>query len=544
VTFVNFRALRPTVTALAAVLATGGLTLLHAAPAAEAVPSTAMQWPTAVSLPAPDTFSASYGGVPGLTGTYTVGTTQGGSVTTVAYSALQTKPNVPAYQEPEAPDATPYFAQTLDASSTADTITGTYAFSKPVASPVFNALNMDSSRMVITGANIAPGTPIVTNAALEVSGTTLNNSTNVPDTNGCTLDSAPAVQPVDEGCASIPLTTGSGTVLTMNLANTIPTPFANRADGWFWAISVPTVPLTATFADPGIPVGGVTQLTFTLDNTANPLAVGPLDFTIPLPAGLTIADANTSSNGCGDPTLTDLAAAALPGAGTGLTATAITAAAGQACRITVHVIAAARGTYTVTPSANPTLATSIVANVIPGAGDTLLVPLEADLSLTKSSDPDHAAPGSSVTWTLTVRNLGPGPSSGYTVSDAVPNSVTNLATATAGCAIAGQNVTCVEGPLPVGELFTITFTGTAPQSGRIDNTAVVVGDDPDPHQRDNTATFRTHVEEPAPPAETRGEGGASPPANCDRRGVAALGGLLPADRSDRCGRRHRPLRAG
>ncbi|HEY3604877.1 MAG TPA: DUF11 domain-containing protein [Sporichthyaceae bacterium] len=116
----------------------------------------------------------------------------------------------------------------------------------------------------------------------------------------------------------------------------------------------------------------------------------------------------------------------------------------------------------------------------------------ADLSLMQQSNPDHVAAGNPVTWSLRVHNGGPGNSRGFTVTDPLPTGVTHLSTDTPGCGFTEQTLTCKEGSLPLGGNFVITFTGTA-DSGRIDNTAIVTGRDPDPNHANDSSTGRTHV---------------------------------------------------
>jgi len=118
----------------------------------------------------------------------------------------------------------------------------------------------------------------------------------------------------------------------------------------------------------------------------------------------------------------------------------------------------------------------------------------ADLSVMASSNPDHVKAGDPVTWMLRVHNSGPGNSSGFTVTDPLPKAVTNLATTTPGCSFTEQTLTCKEGSLPIEHNFVITFTGNAPDSGRIDNTAIVTGRDPDPNHANDSTTARTHIQ--------------------------------------------------
>ena len=70
-----------------------------------------------------------------------------------------------------------------------------------------------------------------------------------------------------------------------------------------------------------------------------------------------------------------------------------------------------------------------------------------DLGITKTG-PTLVGPGATVTWTLTVKNNGPGNSSGFAVSDTVPTGVTNVTSPTSGCQVTGNSVLCSEGAPP------------------------------------------------------------------------------------------------
>lgn len=116
-----------------------------------------------------------------------------------------------------------------------------------------------------------------------------------------------------------------------------------------------------------------------------------------------------------------------------------------------------------------------------------------DIGIEKSGPADVLA-GEQITWTLTVRNNGPRPSSGYTVTDDVPAGVTNVQTATLGCAVTGNRVRCAGGPLEVGEEDTITLTGTAPEErGVVENTATVAGKEADSTPANNSDSATTAV---------------------------------------------------
>jgi uncharacterized repeat protein (TIGR01451 family) len=99
-----------------------------------------------------------------------------------------------------------------------------------------------------------------------------------------------------------------------------------------------------------------------------------------------------------------------------------------------------------------------------------------ELALTKSG-PGAVDPEGVITWTLVVTNTGTTTSSGFSVTDTFPSTVTDVATTTPGCSVAGNTVTCSGGVLPAGGTFTITVTGRAPPSGCVTNTATVLGNE-------------------------------------------------------------------
>ncbi|MEU3072150.1 DUF6923 family protein [Streptomyces laurentii] len=122
----------------------------------------------------------------------------------------------------------------------------------------------------------------------------------------------------------------------------------------------------------------------------------------------------------------------------------------------------------------------------------------ADLAITKEG-PSTWAPGDTITYTLRIHNNGPGNSSGYIVTDTLPDNLSNPQTTTPGCAIVTQGgrnlVQCTGAALADGaDAPEITITGTAPATpgtdcvaDGIDNTAQVVGNEDDPDQGNDTA---------------------------------------------------------
>ncbi|MFI2212475.1 DUF11 domain-containing protein, partial [Streptomyces sp. NPDC020141] len=110
------------------------------------------------------------------------------------------------------------------------------------------------------------------------------------------------------------------------------------------------------------------------------------------------------------------------------------------------------------------------------------------------SGPASVTAGGNVSYTITVTNNGPSGSTGWSLSDPIPAGLTGAATTTAGCTVAGGNLTCTGGPLANGASFNIALTGNAaPGATTIVNTATVTGDDPDPNPNNNEDTTTTNV---------------------------------------------------
>ncbi|QDY78209.1 beta strand repeat-containing protein [Streptomyces qinzhouensis] len=201
----------------------------------------------------------------------------------------------------------------------------------------------------------------------------------------------------------------------------------------------------------------------------------------PIPAGL--LNAATTTSGCSI------------SAGT-LTCTGGALAAGDSTTVTLTGTAAANVTSIVNtatvdgddPDPNPnnnedTTTTTVSPPPVP----------EVDLAVTKTG-PASVSPGDTVTYTITVSNNGPDPSTGWTVTDPIPAGLLNAATTTAGCSISAGTLTCTSGALAVGSSRTITLTGTAAANvTRIVNRTTVDGEESDPNPDNNQDSTTTTV---------------------------------------------------
>ncbi|WP_028655860.1 DUF11 domain-containing protein [Nocardioides sp. J54] len=129
--------------------------------------------------------------------------------------------------------------------------------------------------------------------------------------------------------------------------------------------------------------------------------------------------------------------------------------------------------------------------------------LPADLALAKVSS--GFAPGATVTYTLSVTNNGDGWSTGWTLTDAVPDTLGDVSATSSAedvqCSVAGNDVTCVSsGELAPGDTAEVTVTATVPEEleGSVRNSARVEGNEEDPDDSNNSAGVTDSVDEPDP----------------------------------------------
>jgi uncharacterized repeat protein (TIGR01451 family) len=149
---------------------------------------------------------------------------------------------------------------------------------------------------------------------------------------------------------------------------------------------------------------------------------------------------------------------------------------------------------------------SVASNDTSTATTTVRAP---DLRMTKVDNPDPATVDSELDYTLTVDNLGTGPTTGtVTVTDSIdPNLTINSIDGGANwtCGHLGQDVTCTWTggaiqPTASADDIVISVTPTVAAIGVVDNTATVTTAH-DPISTNNSSTIRTTVNPtPADPA--------------------------------------------
>ncbi len=123
----------------------------------------------------------------------------------------------------------------------------------------------------------------------------------------------------------------------------------------------------------------------------------------------------------------------------------------------------------------------------------------ADLSVSKTDDPDPVFAGDNLTYTLTVTNNGPSDATGVTLSDQLPpeTSFESATPSQGSCSEASGTVTCNLGDLAASATATIEMVVVVDPSTAdgttLTNTAEVTGDQPDADPTNNAATAQTEV---------------------------------------------------
>ena len=128
---------------------------------------------------------------------------------------------------------------------------------------------------------------------------------------------------------------------------------------------------------------------------------------------------------------------------------------------------------------------------------TVVTPVIAavDLSILKTASPNPVVAGTTLTYTLTATNNGPGNATGVTITDPLPAGVTFVSSSAGTFNSGTDTLTDDIGSLAVGasQPVTVTVTVGASVTGTISNTATVTGDQPDPNLANNTSTAITTV---------------------------------------------------
>ena len=237
-----------------------------------------------------------------------------------------------------------------------------------------------------------------------------------------------------------------------------------------------TLTVTATpplfskaFAPASTSVGGVSTLTFTIDNAANAAAASSLDFTDNLPAGLLVAAPANAMSSCSGGTLT-----AVSGTGT-VSYSGGTVAAAASCTVSVDTVADLPGMYANTSGD----LTSTFGNS-GSASDTLTVTATPP-GFSKNFAPASIAVGGVSTLTFTIDNSANGaPATLLDFTDSLPagtlvatpaNAATTCTGGTLTATQGGSSVTYTGGTVAAGASCTVSADITSATMGSYMNTS-------------------------------------------------------------------------
>lgn len=237
--------------------------------------------------------------------------------------------------------------------------------------------------------------------------------------------------------------------------------------------------------DGSVDVGVVALADLSITKASNPTTIVPgqaIDYTIVV--------TNPGPSNAQDVVVGDAVPAGITGVVAAATLGTCTVSPTNDVNCDVGDLAPGSITVTITGTVAPTVVapipnTATVAtstdqgpNTSPDSASTITpVAPVADLSIAKYLAPNPPVPGAPVQYTITVANPGPSASQNVVVTDSLDPALTNIASATTGCAVAGQDVTCSFPTLAPGTQ-TIVVTADLDEgfTGDLPNSAVVTTD--------------------------------------------------------------------
>jgi uncharacterized repeat protein (TIGR01451 family) len=252
--------------------------------------------------------------------------------------------------------------------------------------------------------------------------------------------------------------------------------------------------ITKTDAPDPVGVGGNISYTITVNN-AGPATAANVVVSDVLPTGTTFVSCVPSVGSCAGP----------PPGSTG-TVTAdlgtIPSLGSATINLVVNVNAGAGSVVSNTATVSSPTADSNLANNSATATTSVTTAAATDLSIAKSDSPDPVLSGGSLTYTVTVDNLGAISATNVEVSDPLPSGTTfqscvsSVGVCTGPAVGTNGTVHVTIGTLaPADPPVTITIgvNVVAPPSSTLTNTATVLSSTPDSNSANNSASATTTV---------------------------------------------------
>jgi len=209
----------------------------------------------------------------------------------------------------------------------------------------------------------------------------------------------------------------------------------------------PPPTFSKAFTPAGIGVGGVSTLTFTIDNSAASVAATSLAFTDNMPTGLVVASAPNATTSCTAGTLTATAGTA------SISYSGGSVPAGGSCTVQVDVTAPAPGTFANTSgSLTSSLGDSGMASATLIAGNPPV--------FSKAFQASRVPAGTPVTVVFTIDNsASPLPADNLSFTDNLPSGMHVATAPNAGTTCAGGSITATSGA------STISYSGGSVAAG-------------------------------------------------------------------------------
>ncbi len=266
-------------------------------------------------------------------------------------------------------------------------------------------------------------------------------------------------------------------------SNPDPTPDNNTATAPTTVSALAALTLTKSVTPASAKPGDLVFYQIVVTNTG-PSAAQNVTVTDNLPAEIFNPIVSSSQGGC---TVFPCALGTLPAGGS-----ATILVVGTLSQSAVGAIVNTATVSSTTPLSNPATDQTDTATV--GAASL------ADLVLTKLATPNPVQAGTTLTYTLTVVNRGPGSATNVKITDTLPYGVDFGSGANCAETVSGSGVvvcTATTNPLPSGGsesfTFTVNVSSTLPTGISLVNRAVAGSDTTDPNPDNNTALADTEV---------------------------------------------------
>ncbi len=245
------------------------------------------------------------------------------------------------------------------------------------------------------------------------------------------------------------------------------------------------------------PSASTADLSVSITDSPDPAGIGAsILYTITVQNAGPGSSTNVVVQGQLAPGLSFLSSNASQGSCVGTDCNLGTLASGGSATVSVVASAAAAGSYATSASAYGNASDPATANNLATTTTLVAVP-GADLSISMSDSPDPVAPGSNLTYAITVANGGIDAASSTTVTDALPAGAAFVsATASSGSCSGTTTVTCNLLDVPAGATRTVTIVVKPGSPGTLSNTATVSSTINDPNPGNNSASTSTQVTNP------------------------------------------------